>query len=167
MIDLNGINDLMKRLSLLPKLDLTNMNQLLTEMDNLLNHNLNTYLNQQSYATQMPASSTSNIPLQLWESDESIYLLASLPGIKSIKEIQVKIEDPQTVVIKGRIGSLKPEPTCRILHSEIAMLQELERKIQLPSPVATKSFTTNFADGILTIKFNKEKDEIDDSYFDE
>jgi|GEM_PF-5303081 len=134
----------------------------LNEINEMVN-NLNKVMNNQDFwqgiQTFHPQTSakrrhTFSIPIEMFETDKEIIILAFVPGVKK-KEINIFFENNRLVVLDFYIAK-KLIPRASLLYSEIPK-NKVKRKIRLPQAVETGRFTTNYENGILTISLFKQK----------
>jgi HSP20 family molecular chaperone IbpA len=153
------------------------LNAMMQRLNGFLNNDLLRHmynLNNPNPAPQPPPNAAhmsqqirrGTIPVQLWETDKQIYLIASLPGIKNSQDIKVTLKDELTVKIRAKMPSFQPEQSSRIIESEFPK-SNMEREIKLPSPVSTKSYSSQYEDGVLTLILTKLDDELDIAIFEE
>ncbi len=91
------------------------------------------------------------IHLEVTESDESVTVLAEVPGFAA-KDLEIKVE-PQRLMIAGR-REIKEEKNGRKIHSEWCADQIL-RVVDLPREVDTSRVNATVRDGILLIVLPK------------
>jgi HSP20 family molecular chaperone IbpA len=116
--------------------------------------------NLQSISHKKGSSTSNHIPIEIWETDEMYYLLLYLPGLKNKEDIRLLFEDDETLFIRAKIPSLQPIRRSTKLHSDFPN-EVLERKVDFPEMVSTRSYSISYNDGIVSISLNKEKEDID------
>ncbi len=106
------------------------------------------------------ASTTSFVPVDIYENEDEYILLADMPGA-SIEDVDILV-DGRALVIKGMVKPMSWDKNGFGLNT-VTLLQEkpvmksIERVFPLGSNVLTDKLTAKLIDGILTIKLPKVK----------
>ncbi|MFC4321535.1 Hsp20/alpha crystallin family protein [Litchfieldia salsa] len=100
------------------------------------------------------------IPVEIWESDENIYLLIVAPGLTSINHTKIEFNTDQLLTLKMKLKSLRPNRAMSLLSSELPQ-NTYVREISLKRSVKTTDYTSSYEDGVLTYTFKKVSDELD------
>ena len=106
------------------------------------------------------ASTTSFVPVDIYENEDEYILLADMPGA-SIEDVDILV-DGRALVIKGAVKPMSWDKNGFGLNT-VTLLQEkpvmksIERVFPLGSNVLTDKLTAKLIDGILTIKLPKVK----------
>jgi HSP20 family molecular chaperone IbpA len=101
-----------------------------------------------------------NFPIELWETKDSYFLLAALPGLKKKENIKLHFENNDTLFLRVQTPSFKPTSKSTKVHSDFPD-QKLERKINLPRPVSTKSYSVKYNEGIFSLTLTKINEEVE------
>ncbi|MCI3919244.1 Hsp20 family protein [Paenibacillus sp. TRM 82003] len=97
------------------------------------------------------------LPIEIWESEQHLYLSAAAPGLKRINHADISFEDDRTLRLKLKSHSMKPPGAAALLRTELPA-EAYEREIQLPRAVDATNYTTSYEGGVLCFTFLKKKE---------
>ncbi|WP_227935584.1 Hsp20 family protein [Alkalihalobacillus deserti] len=97
------------------------------------------------------------LPIEIWESSESIYLSIVVPGLSRLSHAKIVFQNGQVLLLKIKSSSIKPAGGESLIKSELPQ-QIYEREIFLEKPVNTSDYSSSYDNGILTYTFEKAKD---------
>lgn len=140
-------------------------NDLMRNMQNLQAHAPN-FTNTRPAQTSNQTRQSNSIPIQLWENDQQIYVLASLPGLKNSDDVKITFLDEKRIRIRAKSPVYRPEKNSKMVQSEFPKAT-IEREVELPQPVSTKSYSSTFKDGLYSLTLQKQADDFDISIFEE
>ncbi|QOR67404.1 hypothetical protein IM538_04485 [Cytobacillus suaedae] len=100
------------------------------------------------------------IPIEIWESDENVFLLVAAPGLSTINHAKIIFQNDQILTLKIKTHSMKPAGAHTILDTEFPQ-HSYEREIFLKVSVITSDYSSSYEDGVLTYVFRKVKDTLD------
>ena len=98
------------------------------------------------------AEARSRMPVDVQETEDSVVVKASMPGVKP-DQISVEIRN-NVLTIHGENHELRDE-TSGTWHVVERHVGQIERTITLPEPVDEASGDAKFEDGVLSITFRK------------
>lgn len=123
-------------------------------VNNLLNHVHETPLRDHENRESRKASS---IPVDILDTPKEYIFFMDVPGL-SKSEIQVTIEDENTLVIKSN-GKRKrqdgEDEGCKYIRLERRAPQKLLRKFRLPENANVSAITAKCENGVLTVNVEK------------
>ncbi len=162
---------------LTPNFNMGQLNAMMQRLSSFLNNDLmrnmyNLQANAPTFSNTRPPQTSNqmkqnhSIPIQLWENNQQIYVLASLSGLKSSEDVKVTFLDDNRIRIRAKAPIYRPEKNSRVVKSEFPR-NVIEREIELPHPVSPKSYSANFKDGLYTLTLHKLEDDYEISIFDE
>ncbi|MFC4556857.1 hypothetical protein ACFO3D_01385 [Virgibacillus kekensis] len=93
-------------------------------------------------------------PIELWESDEELFIQAYIPGVKDTRRIKVSFLSDKKLKIKATQKSEQPTTAKRQLASDFTD-SHIERYVKLPYEVETDNYSIHTEAGIVTLIFNK------------
>lgn len=100
----------------------------------------------------IPSEETHELAIDIYETEERVYVVAPLAGVKS-KDISISI-DEATVHIKGsRINPFEEHENK--LYSSECFWGKFERKFTLPNSVDTRDISATFRNGVLLIEASR------------
>lgn len=157
-----------------PNFNMGQLNAMMQRLQHFLNNDL--MRNMYNLQAQVPTYANANpvpaqnkgesIPIQIWENDRNIYVLASLPGVKNSDDVKVTFLDDKKIRLRTKAPSYRPERNSRIVQSDFPK-QALERLIELPQAVSPKTYSASFKEGLYTLTLNKLEDDYEISIFEE
>ncbi|MBT4936756.1 Hsp20/alpha crystallin family protein, partial [Candidatus Peregrinibacteria bacterium] len=100
----------------------------------------------------IPAEETHELAIDIYETEDKIYIVAPLAGVKS-KDISINI-DESTVHIKGSRTNPFEEHENKLYSSE-CFWGKFERKFTLPNSVDTRDISATFRNGILLLETSR------------
>jgi HSP20 family molecular chaperone IbpA len=137
---------------------LTDMKGMMKQLNQSLNEGFWENLrNITAPAAHLNSTNQPPFPIEIWETDDQYYLLAGIPGLKSVRDIRVSFIDSKTVLIRAKPPMLVPAQHAVNLHSDFQKTAPFERKINLPGPVRKKSYTSSYNQGVFTMQFSKRR----------
>lgn len=158
-----------------PNVNMGQINGMIARLQSLLNHDFmrsmynlqaNNYSNARYSATSTEQNTSKTVfPIQLWETEQHLYVLASIPGLKSSNEIKVQFPTDDKVLIRTKMPTHRPAQKSHLLHSEF-LSGALEREVSLSQPVSTKSYSASYVNGLYTLTLHKQERDIDIPIFD-
>lgn len=140
-------------------------NDLMRYMYNLQAHNPN-FTTMPSRDTPKPAEVTKQMPIQLWETEQHMYVLASIPGQKSSDDVKVTFVSDRLLRLRAKGPTSRPERNSRIVATEFPR-GIIERDVELPHAVKTKTYSAQYSDGLYTLTLHKLDEDVEISIFDE
>lgn len=112
--------------------------------------------------TQKPQPS---FPIQVWENDQHFFVIAGIPGLRNGSEVKVHFDDPTHVRLQAKAFVHRPERNCHMVFSDF--ITSNERIIELSQPVSSKTYSTQYTNGIYMLILNKLEENIEISFDDE
>jgi HSP20 family molecular chaperone IbpA len=150
--------------TMMDRLNMFLNNDLMRQMYNMQANTPN-FSNTQHANPEQKVQQNRNVPIQIWENNQQIYVLASLPGLKNSEDVKVTFLDDKRIRLRAKANTNRPERNSRMVQSEFPK-SVIERDIELPQPVSTTSYSANYQDGLYTLTLHK----LDEEYeipFDE
>jgi HSP20 family protein len=102
------------------------------------------------------AEERSSMPIDVFEDDQSVVVKASMPGIKA-DDISVEVRNG-VLTIRGTSTERRDESrgTWHVVERHVG---HIARSITLPANVEDATGTAEYADGVLTITFQKAQEQ--------
>jgi HSP20 family protein len=91
-------------------------------------------------------------PLNVWETDEAVFVEAELPGLH-LTDLDITISEADQLSIKGSRKPLEPEKA--VWHSRERAVGEFHRTLKLPIAVDADKVVARFENGVLNITLPK------------
>ena len=91
--------------------------------------------------------------LEIWEDDQSVYVAAELPGVKS-EDVDITLEG-SVLTIRGEKKEKKPEKQQVQYHYRQRRYGPFVLQFQLPSTVDGSKVTASMRDGVLRVQLEK------------
>ncbi|MGM9986462.1 MAG: Hsp20/alpha crystallin family protein [Bacillaceae bacterium] len=95
--------------------------------------------------------------VDVYQTDSEGVVLVEVPGLKSVKDIQLKQNGSQ-LIIQGSVPYTYPIPKDKLIKSE-RFIGVFSRTISLPFSYSTDQITARYKNGILEIHVPKSKQE--------
>ncbi|MFZ3579866.1 Hsp20/alpha crystallin family protein [Virgibacillus sp. DJP39] len=95
-----------------------------------------------------------HFPIEIWESDKELFVLAYIPGIKETRQVKAAFLSEEKMKIKAKLESEQPLTAIRKLDTELSKVL-VERDIILPYPVKSDNYTVHVDQGVTTLIFEK------------
>ncbi len=112
-------------------------------------------LRNMSLARMMPYTSGNwQPPVDVYESEEELYLYVDLAGVAS--ESMSVTADERHVRIKG-VRKLPPQPSIACVHQLEIELGAFDRTVSLPASVEVNQVSSVYSEGILVVTLPKRK----------
>lgn len=100
-----------------------------------------------------------SFPIQMWENDHHIYVLAGIPGLRNGNEVKVHFIDPTHLLLQAKAMIHRPERNCHMIYSDF--ITNNERVIELSQPVSSKTYSTQYTNGLYMLILNKLEENIE------
>lgn len=94
-----------------------------------------------------------SFPIEMWESDDELFVLAHIPGVKETRQVKTSFLSEKKVKVKAKLLSDQPPTAKRQLATELSDL--FERDVTLPYTVESDNYSIHVDEGITTIIFGK------------
>lgn len=107
--------------------------------------------------------SFSRIPIEIWESDDQLFILAFVPSISKTKQVKAIINAPDQMTIEANLSPLQPPNATNRLFSELTH-QKMTRQIQLPCEVDQNNHQVYVEKGLAIFSLNKDENQLDISF---
>jgi len=111
-------------------------------------------LMEEFFAKEEPVERLFAPALDVYETDAEVVVKAELPGVKK-EDVEVLIRD-NNLIIRGEKKEEREEKT-EALHRVERVYGKFERVISLPVEVKLEGVKAEFKDGVLEVRFPKEK----------
>ena len=111
-------------------------------------------LMEEFFAKEEPVERLFAPALDVYETDTEVVVKAELPGVKK-EDVEVLIRD-NNLIIRGEKKEEREEKT-EALHRVERVYGKFERVISLPVEVKLEGVKAEFKDGVLEVRFPKEK----------
>lgn len=98
-----------------------------------------------------------NLPIEIWENDDFIFLTVITPGLKNLDRVEERFLNDQLITLKLYLPAVKPDSANVLIKSELPK-GEYERDIFLPKAVETMDYSVSLESGILTYVFKKARE---------
>jgi HSP20 family molecular chaperone IbpA len=95
-----------------------------------------------------------NVPIEIWENNEELFLLLVLPGLETKNSYKIHFKSEEELVFQAKTEALQPPSGKMLMTSELPH-HGVKSHITLPSPVKTENFTSYYENGVLTFVFKK------------
>lgn len=143
--------------SMMERLNVFLNNDLMKHMYNLQS-NVPNFSNTQHADPDQRAQQNRGVPIQIWENNQQIYVLASIPGLKNSDDVKVIFLSDTHVRLRAKPSTNRPERSSRMVQSDFPKTF-FERDIELPQAVSTAKYSTNYKDGLYTLTLHKLEEE--------
>ena len=97
----------------------------------------------------VPTEETHELAVDVYETDERVYVVAPLAGVKST-DLEISVNEDQ-VLVKGLRKNPFEEHADKLYSSE-CFWGKFERRLTLPKSVDTRDISATFRNGILLIE---------------
>lgn len=96
----------------------------------------------------------SGFPVEMWESDDQLFVLAYIPGVRETRQVKTSFISEKKINIKSKLLSEQPPTAKRQLATEMSD-SFTERDVILPYEVESDNYSINVEKGITTLIFSK------------
>lgn len=110
--------------------------------------------NVDNVGNQNRARKMTSFPIEMWESDKELFVLAHIPRVKETRQVKISFLSKKRIKIKAKLLSDQPETSKRQLVSELSD-PSIERDVTLPYAVKSDSYSTFVDEGVTTLIFEK------------
>jgi HSP20 family molecular chaperone IbpA len=131
---------------------LNQIKEMVEQYNSVLNEEFWSSIN--GMGNQKGSKKWSTFPIDMWESDDELFVLAYIPGIKETNQVKTSFMTERKIRIKGQVAFSQPPSTTRQLASELPN-NILQRDLTLPYPVESDNYSVHLEEGVTTLILKK------------